>query len=130
MPLNFVFHELVNPLLALPSEVVKAKRAAADYPARILGARCICSHYAFMEKAIYSRQGACLQETLVELRQSAGLTQRQLAIKLKREHNLIGRLELGERRLDLVEFFWLCKACGADPATAAQKLMRKLEKIQ
>ena len=83
-----------------------------------------------MEKAIYSRQGACLQELLVELRQSAGLTQRQLAIKLKREHNLIGRLELGERRLDLVEFYWLCKACDADPATVAQKLMRKLEKIQ
>ena len=83
-----------------------------------------------MEKAIYSKQGACLQEVLVELRKSAGLTQRQLAIKLKREHNLVGRLELGERRLDLVEFYWFCKACEADPANVAQQLMRKLDKIQ
>lgn len=83
-----------------------------------------------MEKAIYSKQGACLQEVLVELRKSAGLTQRQLAVKLKREHNMIGRLEVGERRLDLVEFYWFCKACEADPAKAAQQLMRKLDKIQ
>ena len=83
-----------------------------------------------MKKTIHSRQGACLQELLVELRRNAGLTQRQLAVKLKREHNLIGRLELGERRLDLVEFYWLCKACDADPETVARKLMRQLEAIQ
>jgi transcriptional regulator with XRE-family HTH domain len=83
-----------------------------------------------VKKTIYSRQGACLQAMLVELRRSAGLTQRQLAVKLKREHNLIGRLELGERRLDLVEFYWLCKACDADPETVARKLMRQLEEIQ
>ena len=83
-----------------------------------------------MDKTIYSRQGACLQEMLVKLRRDAGLTQRQLAVKLNREHNLIGRLELGERRLDLVEFYWLCKACGADPAKVAQQLMRKLDKMQ
>jgi len=83
-----------------------------------------------MKKTIYSRQGACLLKMLVELRHRAGLTQRQLAVKLKREHNLVGRLELGERRLDLVEFYWLCKACDADPGTAAKKLMRRLEEIQ
>lgn len=83
-----------------------------------------------MNKTIYSRQGQCLRETIVELRRQAGLTQRRLAAKLKREHNLIGRLELGERRLDVVEFYWICKACGANPETIARKLMRKLEKIQ
>ena len=105
-------------------------RGAAGYPALILGARWICSHYECMDKAIYSKQGTCLRETIVELRRDAGLTQRQLAVKLNRAHNMIGRLELGERRLDLVEFFWLCKACGADSAAVAQKLMRKLENIQ
>ena len=83
-----------------------------------------------MDKAIYSKQGACLREMLVELRKSAGLTQRQLAIKLKRAHNMIGRLEVGERRLDLVELYWICKACGANPEKVAQKFMRKLEAIQ
>ena len=83
-----------------------------------------------MNKTIYSRQGQCLRETIVELRRQAGLTQRQLAAKLKREHNLIGRLEVGERRLDVVEFYWICKACGVKPETVARKLMGKLDEIQ
>ena len=83
-----------------------------------------------MDKTLYSRQGICLRELLVELRHGAGLTQRQLAKKLKRPHNMIGRLELGERRLDVVEFYWLCKACGANPETVASKLMRRFEKIE
>lgn len=83
-----------------------------------------------MNKTIYSRQGECIRETIVELRRKAGLNQRQLAARLKRERNLIGRLELGERRLDVVEFFWICKACGANPESVARKLMRKLEEIQ
>jgi len=83
-----------------------------------------------MNKTIYSRQGQCLRETIVELRREAGLTQRQLAAKLKREHNLIGRLEVGERRLDVVEFYWICKACGVNPETVARKLMSRLDEIQ
>lgn len=83
-----------------------------------------------MNKTIHSRQGACLRELLVELRHSAGLTKRQLAEKLRRERNLVGRLELGERRLDVVEFYWLCKACGAKPAATAYELMRMLESIE
>jgi transcriptional regulator with XRE-family HTH domain len=82
-----------------------------------------------MDKTIYSRQGQCLRETLVELRRQAGLTQRQLATKLQRERNFVGRLELGERRLDVVEFFWICRVCGVRPEIAARKLMRKLEQI-
>ena len=83
-----------------------------------------------MDKTIYSRQGQCLRESIAELRRQAGLTQRQLATKLRREHNLIGRLELGERRLDVVEFYWLCKACGADPEKKAAALMRSLARIE
>jgi transcriptional regulator with XRE-family HTH domain len=83
-----------------------------------------------MDKTIYSRQGECLRETIIELRREAGLTQRELAAKLKREHNLIGRLEVGERRLDVIEFYRICKACGANPETVARKLMRKLQEVE
>ena len=83
-----------------------------------------------MDKSIYSRQSECLQTTLTASRKKAGLTQRQLAEKLRREHSLVGRLELGERRLDMVEFYLLCKACGADPESTARKLMRKLKEIE
>jgi len=75
-------------------------------------------------------QSERVREALVKLRQNARLTQRQLAKKLRREHSLISRLELGERRVDVVEFFWICQACGADPARAASTLMRQFAKIQ
>jgi transcriptional regulator with XRE-family HTH domain len=83
-----------------------------------------------MIKTIHSQQGEHVREVLVKLRENARLTQRQLAKKLRREHSLISRLELGERRVDLVEFFWICQACGANPARTASSLMRKFAKIQ
>ncbi|HEY3855969.1 MAG TPA: helix-turn-helix transcriptional regulator [Verrucomicrobiae bacterium] len=83
-----------------------------------------------MNKTIHSRQSECVRKTLVALRTKAGMTQRQLAAKLDRERSLVGRLELGERRLDMAEFFWFCRACGADPVKEAAKLMRELEVIQ
>jgi transcriptional regulator with XRE-family HTH domain len=83
-----------------------------------------------VDKTIYSRQGECLRKLLIEMRRTAGLTQRQLAARLNRERNLIGRLEVGERRLDVVEFYWICKACEVKPDVAAGKLMRELGAVQ
>ncbi len=83
-----------------------------------------------MEKTIHSRQSDCVHKMIVAIRTKAGLTQRQLAEKLGRERSLIGRLELGERRLDLVEFVSLCRACGAQPAREASRLMRQFEAIE
>jgi transcriptional regulator with XRE-family HTH domain len=83
-----------------------------------------------MNKSIYSRQSECVRKMLVALRTKARLTQRQLAAKLDRERSLVGRLELGERRLDMVEFFWFCRACQADPAKEAGRLMRQLGELQ
>jgi transcriptional regulator with XRE-family HTH domain len=82
-----------------------------------------------MDKTIYSRQSECVSKALAVMRGKAKLTQRQLAEKLGRERSLIGRLELGERRIDLVEFYRVCRACGEDPAKAAGRLMRQIGSI-
>lgn len=82
-----------------------------------------------MNKTIYSRQSRSLHEMLVQMRKKSGLTQRQLANKIDREHSLIARLELGERRLDVVEFYLICKACGTNPGSEAARLMSEFEKI-
>jgi transcriptional regulator with XRE-family HTH domain len=60
---------------------------------------------------------------LVKMREKAGLTQRQLASKLNRECSFVWRIEKGERRLDLVEFFWVCRACNAEPSKTYSKLV-------
>ena len=52
---------------------------------------------------------------VIAMRKGAGLTQRELAAALGREHNYIARIETGQRRLDLVELVQLCRACNADP---------------
>lgn len=60
---------------------------------------------------------------VIAMRKSAGLTQRQLAAALGREHSFVGRVETGQRRIDFVEFIWLCRACGADPRAKVDELM-------
>jgi transcriptional regulator with XRE-family HTH domain len=85
---------------------------------------------ASVKKTIYTRQGEFLCQMLATMRKKAGLTQRELAQKLERERSFVARLELGERRLDLIEFFWICRACGANPEVTARHLMHDLEEIQ
>jgi transcriptional regulator with XRE-family HTH domain len=41
---------------------------------------------------------------------------RQLAAKMGRAHGYISKTELGERRLDMLEFIEFCDGCGQDPA--------------
>ena len=65
-----------------------------------------------MEKSIHSPEYNCVCRKLTEMREEAGLTQKQLADMLNREQSFIWRIEHGERRLDLVEFFWVCRALG------------------
>ena len=36
----------------------------------------------------------------------------------------ISKCELGERRIDIVEFYWICEACGATPESEAKKIMK------
>ena len=63
------------------------------------------------------------------MRKAAGLTQRELAAKLKREQSFVARIEQGERRLDVLEFYWVCKACGVNPNKAADEVMRQFKRV-
>ena len=67
-----------------------------------------------MRKSTHSHENAEVLKTLVFMRKAAGLTQRELAKKLKREQSFVWRIETGERRLDVVEFHWVCQALGID----------------
>jgi len=87
-------------------------------------------HYGGMNKTIYSRQGDILRRKLVEIRKAAGLTQRELAQTLNKPHTFISKCELGERRVDLVEFYWICKACGVSMADQADTLDAQFKKTR
>jgi transcriptional regulator with XRE-family HTH domain len=55
------------------------------------------------------------------------MTQRDLAAALGREHGMVARIELGERRVDMIEAFDVFEALGADPAEETLELMKKFK---
>jgi transcriptional regulator with XRE-family HTH domain len=58
-----------------------------------------------------------LVERLAAERRRLGITQAQLAERLGLHKQFVSRVELGERRLDVVEFIDFARALGIDPAT-------------
>ena len=65
--------------------------------------------------SIYDPEQVFLREWLVSKRKEAKLTQRDLAEKLEVVHSLVGKVEKGERRLDIIEFISYCEAMDTDP---------------
>ncbi|MFT4177331.1 MAG: helix-turn-helix transcriptional regulator [Luteolibacter sp.] len=82
-----------------------------------------------MQKSIHSSFAKAICDHLKKLREEAGMTQRDLASALKREHGMVARMELGERRVDLAEAYWVFHALRTDPAVEVSKLMRRFEEI-
>ena len=76
-----------------------------------------------MKKSTHTPHYGAVMVELVHMRKKAGLTQRQLAKRLGRENSFVWRIEKGERRLDLVEFFWVCNACSIDPSKVYSRLV-------
>ncbi len=75
-----------------------------------------------MTKTIYSRRHERLLDLLREERRAAGLTQQQVATRLGKPQSYVAKYEGGERRLDVVEFFAVMEALGADPAGVIARL--------
>jgi ribosome-binding protein aMBF1 (putative translation factor) len=51
-----------------------------------------------------SRWAAAAGQGLATAREVAGLTQRQLAVKLRRSNSFVWKLEAGERQVNVLEF--------------------------
>ena len=82
------------------------------------------SYKGSMRKSIHSAEYRRVLVKLVEMRKEAGMTQRELAHKLGREHSFVWRIETGERRLDVIEFYWVCRALGRDATTVYRDVIR------
>ena len=78
-----------------------------------------------MDKSVHGALSELFCERIRALRAKANMTQRDLAAALGREHGMVARIELGERRVDFVEAFTLFKALGADPSREAAALMKQ-----
>ena len=56
-----------------------------------------------------------LRDLVRQAREDAGLTQRDLAARLKRDRSYVWKTEQGERRMDVVDVIRWCAACDCDP---------------
>ena len=103
-----------------------------------------------MEKTIYADDYRALLEWLRNQRKRKGLSMRDLAKRLNVHHSWIGRVEKGERRLDIVEFArlrsepdalrgWvgttarqarLCNGIGCDPHDGLKFITRDSGKLK
>jgi len=79
-----------------------------------------------MRKSVFTSQYKNLVASLVEMRKTAGLTQRELADRLGRERSFIARVETGQRRVDLVELVWWCEACDTDATAKVSELVDQI----
>ena len=50
---------------------------------------------------------------------------KELGPLLNVHHSIIGRIELGERRLDVIEWIQYCEALNADPFECLEALVKK-----
>jgi len=67
-----------------------------------------------MKKSIHTKEYAYVVERLCEARLEKGLTQSQVAKKLKRPQSHVSNVETGQQRVDVVELQRFAKMYGKD----------------
>jgi Helix-turn-helix domain len=67
-------------------------------------------------------------ELLRKWRTDADLSQAKLAAKLKKPPSYVHKCEVGERRVDPLEFIDWCRACGMQPDAALLRVERSCPK--
>jgi len=59
---------------------------------------------------------------LKQWRNDADLTIRTLGERLRKPYSYVHKVEVGNRRIDPLEFIYWCKACGVDPSKKIKEL--------
>lgn len=65
-------------------------------------------------------------EHLEAVRKSAGVTQMQLAKRLRKPQSFISSYESGQRRVDLLEFASIVRALGGDPRDVCKSIFDEI----
>ncbi len=68
-----------------------------------------------MPQSVFTPAYAVLLKTLIATRKRAGLTQAEVGKRINKDQRFISQVELGVRRLDLIEFYVLAGGLGVDP---------------
>ena len=83
-----------------------------------------------MPKTVFTGAHKHLVDLLIATRRRAGITQTQLGALVGKDQRFVSLIERSQRRVDVLEFYALAKALGADPVKLYSTLVKRLpEKI-
>jgi len=82
-----------------------------------------------LRKSIHHNLHTSLRKTLIKTRKDLGLSQRDLAEKLGITHSIIGKIETGDRRLDVIEFYEYTKALELVPSETLFLLFHEHQRL-
>lgn len=83
-----------------------------------------------MEKSTHTTEYDLVRAELKAAREGAQLSQRALAARLGVPHSWVAKVEVGERRIDVVELCWLLGACGKHAPLVLAELGKKIVAVQ
>lgn len=79
-----------------------------------------------LQKSIHTSDYEVFLRILRRVRAEAGLTQSELAQRLGQTQSFVSKVERGERRLDVVELRWWCRAMGVPLVEFVDRFEREL----
>lgn len=79
-----------------------------------------------MPRSVFTDANKIVVEALISARKSAGLRQEDVAERLGKPQSFVSRVESGQRRLDILEFYALARALGANPIKLFDRIVAKL----
>ena len=77
-------------------------------------------------KTFHRNESHVLRQLLKEARQQAGLRQVDLAVRMGVPQSLVSKIEVGERRLDLLELRAVCEVLGLSLGEFVARLEKRL----
>ncbi|MDC2825008.1 helix-turn-helix transcriptional regulator [Rodentibacter pneumotropicus] len=72
--------------------------------------------------SIHSREHLWLRELFLTQRNNLGLSQRALCEKMGVVSSFVGKVETGDRRLDIFEFIAYCKGLELEPSEVLRQI--------
>jgi len=88
---------------------------APNTVALYIAPKIVAMKFVKFKESVHSPNNVSLRKFWVKRRKELGFSQRDLAKKLRVAHPLIGKIETGDRRLDILEVMLYCEALDLDP---------------
>lgn len=79
---------------------------------------------------VFSPEYRAMVSVLIAARKTAGVTQRGLAAQLGKACSHVQRIESGQRRIDVLEFYQIARLLKLEPASLFMQVAAKLDGLE